>query len=242
MMNRRVLLTVLGLVVLSTAILYMVSVWLPARGVMQPGPELSVRPLLAPAANHILVLPANRGVRPFLGLRPFGLHREGLPGVLWHIGSFVSLLIMAALAFVFAPRRVGVLSGVVSNGWGQRLLAFMIGLLGYLGLALLGFLIFINVVGWPIMVVLSLAVYFATAYGLVAVSLAVGSWLCRSVGIEQSGALFRLGVGVLVLFLCSIIPYVGWFVAGLSAVLGFGAVLWTRGGGATGWTLDDGDA
>jgi hypothetical protein len=146
------------------------------------------------------------------------------------------------LAYVVAPRRVAVLAEVISNGWGQRLLTFVIGLLGYMGLALLGFLIFINVVGWPIVFILMLGVYFATAFGLVAVSLAVGSALCRVFGIDQSRKLFRLGVGVLILFLCSIIPYLGWVVAGVSAVLGFGAVLWTRGGGATGWALDDGDA
>ena len=240
-MNKRLLLVVLGLIVLGVVTLYLVSVWLPGHGVTRLGPGLSVRPLLPPAAGRLLTLPATRGVVPFLGLRPFGLHREGLPGVLWHAGSFVAWLIVATIAFVFAPRRVAVLAEVISNGWGQRLLAFVIGLLGYVGLALLGFLIFINVVGWPLLLILALGIYLATAYGLVAVSLAAGSGLCRILAIEQSSSLFRLGVGVLILFLGSIIPYLGWFVAGLSAVLGFGAVLWTRGGGASGWTLDEGN-
>ena len=240
-MNRRLLIFVLALVVLSIAVFYLVSVWLPARGMTRIGPLLTVRSPLARPLGGILLAPIDRTSGPFFGLRPFGLHREGLPGMLWHLGSFVSLLIMAVIALFLAPRRVSVVAQVVSNGWGQRLLTFVIGLMGYLGSGLLGFLIFINVVGWPLAIVLGLGLYLATTFGLVAVSLAVGSGLCRFLRMDQGGPVLRLGVGILALFLGSIIPYIGWLVAGGSAVLGFGAVLWTRGGGTAGWSLDDVD-
>jgi len=55
---------------------------------------------------------------------------------------------------------------------------------------------------------------------------------------EQGGPLFRLGVGVLLLFLAGIVPYLGWLVVAAPAALGFGAVLWTRGGDVYGWSLD----
>jgi hypothetical protein len=241
MMNRRLLLFVLGLLLVGAAILYAVSIWLPAQGVTYAGPVLGIRSQLAVPQGGILRPPTDRASLPFFGLRPFGLLREGPPGVLWHLGALVSLLILAVIALFVAPRRVGVLVQVVSNGWGQRLLAFVIGLLGYLGFALLSFLVFINVVGWPLVIVLSLAIYLATAFGLVAIGLALGSGLCRLFRIDDRGPLFRLGVGVVVLFLGSIVPYLGWLVVGCSAVLGFGAVLWTRGGGITGWSLDDSD-
>ncbi len=232
---------VLALIVSSVAIFYLVSVWLPARGITHIGPVLTVRPPLARPLGGILLAPAERAPGSFFGLRPFGLHREGLPGMLWQLGSFVSLLIMSVIALFLAPRRVGVMAQVVSNGCGQRLLTFVLGLMGYLGAGLLSFLIFINVVGWPLAIVLGLGLYLATAFGLVAVSLAVGSGLCRSLRVDQGGPVLRLSVGILVLFLGSIIPYIGWLVAGGSAVLGFGAVLWTRGGGTAGWSLDDVD-
>ena len=241
MMNRRLLLFVLGLVVLAVALLYLVSVWLPAQGVTRVGPILSVRPQPGWPAGGILAAPPDRSVRPFFGVRPFGLHREGLPGILWHVGSFATLLILAVAALFLAPRRAAVLAQVLINGWGQRLLAFVIGLLGYLGIGLLGFLLFINVVGWPLVIVLTLGSYLATAFGLVAVGLALGSGLCRFFRLDERGPLFRLFVGVAVLFLGSIVPYLGWLVVFGSAALGFGAVLWTRGGSLSSWSLDDVD-
>ena len=199
----------------------------------------AVSSFVAAIPGAILGAPPEMAVRSGLLLRPFGLHREGLPGIWWYLGSFVSLLILAVIALFLAPRRVGVLTQVISNDWGQRLLAFVIGLLGYLGIGLLAFLIFINVVGWPMMIVLMLSVYLATAFGLVAVSLALGAGICRFFHLDERGPLFYLGIGIVVLFLGSIVPYLGWVVAGCSAVLGFGAVLWTRGGDIAGWSVDD---
>jgi hypothetical protein len=239
MMNKRTLFFVLALALVSVAVLYGVSVWLPAHGWTRLGPLLGVHPLASPIAGRILGSPLDRSSFPFLGVRPFGLHREGAPGILWQLGSFVSLLLVAAITLFVAPQRVTVLARVVSNGWGQRLLAFVIGLLGYLGMALLAFLIFINLVGWPLEILLALFIYFATVLGLVAVALALGSALVRACRLGERGPLFRLGVGIVVLFVASIIPYVGWLVAGVSAVLGFGAVLWTRGGSTSGWSLDE---
>jgi hypothetical protein len=243
-MNKRLLFFVLGLALLSAAVLWCVTVWLPEMGVTRVGPVLPVGPVpgqdpTAAVPGGILVAPADRIGRPGFWLRPFGLHREGLPGVLWYIGSLASWLILAVMALFLVPRRIEVLARVVSNDWGQRLLALVIGLLGYLGIGLLVFLIFINVVGWPILLLLTMGVYLATGLGLVAVSLSLGAAVCRFVRLDDRGPLFRLGVGVILLFLGSIIPYLGWIVVGGSAALGFGVALWTRLGSITGWSLDE---
>jgi hypothetical protein len=243
-MNRRLVVFVLGLVLLVIAVFCVATVWLPDRGFIPVG--LGVRALSAPPAGmpvplprRILPLPGVRGELPNVWLRPFGLHRSGLPGMFWLLGSFVSALILATVALFIFPRRVGVLAQVLSNGWGQRFLAFVIGVLGYLGTGLLAFLIFINVVGWPLLIVISLAVYVASAFGLVGISLALGRAVTGFLRLGERGSLFNLIVGTVVLFLASIIPYLGWVVVGLSVVLGFGAILWTRAGSTASWTLDE---
>jgi hypothetical protein len=192
-----------------------------------------------PSPLRVLPLPGVRGELPAFRLRPFGLHRAGLPGIFWLLGSFVTALVLSSGALFLFPRRVGVLAQVLSNGWGQRLLAFVIGLLGYVGTALLTFLIFINVVGWPLLVLMALAVYVASVFGLVGMSLALGRAVSRFFRLDVRSPLIQLVVGITLVFVAGVIPYLGWIVVGLGIALGFGAVLWTRGGSVTGWSLDD---
>lgn len=241
-MNKRLVVFVIALALLTFGVFVLEAVVLPGQGLAPVGPILSGdQPGLVaglPGQGTSLLVPRNRPAFPAFGLRPFGLHREGLAGIWWHLGSLVSLLIASILVLFLFPRRIGVLARVLSNGWGQRLLALVVGLLGYLGFGLLIFLIFINVVGWPLVFMVTLAVYLATGIGLVAVSLALGRAICRAFRVGAGRPVFHLGVGVLLLFLGSIIPYLGWIVAGVSSLLGFGAVLWTRVGDVSGWSLD----
>jgi len=188
--------------------------------------------------GRILTPPSDRSV-PGLWLRPFGLQRSGLPGFLWHVGSFVALLVLAVIALYLAPRRLTVISQVVSESLGQTLLAFVVGLLGFMGSTLLGFLLFVNVVGWPLVPIMGLGIYLATALGLVALSLALGNKVSRLFRLDDRSPLFHLVVGLVLIFLVSMIPYLGWLVVGICAATGFGAVLWTRGGDTTGWSLDE---
>lgn len=243
-MKMRTLLFLLALCLLSAFVMYGVTVWLPEHGVSHSmplwrGPAARLGGELSPGPGRAILPAPGSGQRSLFWMGPFGLHRMGVPGVWWYLGSFVSLLILAAMALFAAPRRVNVVAQVISGGWGQRALALTIGILAYLGLVLLALLLFVNIVGWPILMVIGLGAYLATAIGLVAVALALGSGVSRGAGLQQAGPLFRLLVGALLLFLGSSIPYVGWLVVGFAAALGFGAVAWTRFGDTRGWTLDD---
>lgn len=242
-MKARQILFIIGLALLTIVILYLVTVWLPQHSVRPAVFVLRNRlaPPLGAPAPRILIPPTARLAQPGFWLSPFGLGREGLPGVWWYAGSPASVLILAVIALSAMPRRVGVLARVMSSGCGQQLWAFVIGLLGYLTIALLVFLLFVNVVGGPLLLVLGIGAYLATAVGLVAVSLTLGTAVCRFARLGGVGPLFRLCVGVVLLFLGSIIPYLGWLVFGVSAITGFGAVLWTRGGEVSGWSLAEVD-
>ncbi len=240
-MSRRTVLFVAGLLVLSAIVIYLVAFVLPQQRIhgLWPLPTMRVDPRagLPPVLGRALATPPETRLRPSIfWLRPFGLHREGIAGVWWYLGSFLAMFIPAAVALLLLPRRVRTVADVLSNGWSQRLLAFTIGLMGYLTAGILVFLIFINVVGWPLLLVIALTVYAATAIGLVAIALALGAGASGLVRLHGRGPLFHLWVGAVLLFLASILPYLGWIVAGVAAALGFGAVLWTRGGDEKGWT------
>jgi hypothetical protein len=204
---------------------------IPAQPWLQQSPLPPAGRLLVPPA----VSPSGRG----LGLRPFGVDRAGLAGVWWHLGTLAALFVLAAVVLLLLPRRVDVLAEVLSDDWGQRFLAGVIGLLGYLGAGLLAFILFINVVGAPLGAILVLSVYLSTGIGLAAVSLALGRAICHRLRLGQHGPVFHLGMGMFVLYVLTVIPYVGWIVAGIAALLGFGAFLWTRGGDTARWSLDD---
>jgi hypothetical protein len=242
-MNKRLLLFIIGLVILSVVTIVLVDVVIPEHGAVAlprrfevPGRLPNLGP--GPVPGRILTLPSDRAL-PGLWLRPFGLHRSGLPGILWHVGSFVALLVLAVFALYLTPQRLTLLSQVVSESWGQTFLAFVVGLLALMGAVLLSFLLFVNVVGWPLVPIMALGIYLATAFGLVAVSLALGNKVSSLFRLDGRGPLFHLVIGIVLIFLVSMIPYLGWVIVGVCATIGFGAVLWTRGGGTSGWSLDE---
>ena len=240
-MDKRSIVFVMALAVVSLCMLLAVAAapW-PNNpplsfNVVAPPSLLSAPP---PNAGRLLIPPVGTTSRA-LGLRPFGVDRAGLAGVWWHVGSLAALFVLAALVLALMPRRVNVLAEVISNDWGQRFLAGVIGLLGYLAAGLLTFVLFVNVVGAPLVAILILGVYLATAIGLAAVALAAGRAICHALRLAPHGPIFHMGIGVVVLFILTIVPYVGWIVAGIAALLGFGAFLWTRGGDTTRWSLDE---
>src|SRR5512141_9378 len=118
-MNRRSISFILGLIILSAATFYLVAVFLPAKGLAQGGPAFGIgralpgTPLL-PLGRGILPLPPSAPSAPSAPsgragffLRPFGLHRAGLPGILFYVSSLVALLLLAAMALFLFPRRIG---------------------------------------------------------------------------------------------------------------------------------------
>jgi hypothetical protein len=243
-MNRRSVAFLVVLAVVSVCVLAAVAAMpmeseLPLSFNQGTLPKALMQNAPPPTVGRILIPPTAGATSRGLGLRPFGVDRAGLAGVWWHLGSLAALLVLAAIVLLLIPRRVNVLAEVLSDDWGQRLLAGVIGLLGYLGAGLLAFLLFVNVVGAPLAAILVLCVYLATGVGLTAVSLALGRAICHVLHLGQHGPVFHLGSGIVVLFISSIIPYVGWIVAGIAALLGFGAFLWTRGGDTARWSLDE---
>jgi hypothetical protein len=229
-----VVITVLVLAVLGTIVITALIApethsplfWRSSRGLMLT-PGLPTVPDTR-RLGGVLVVP----------IRPFGLQRGGVTGIGLSIASLLSLLAVAGLSLYMMPRRLRVMASVLADDWGQRFLAFVIGLLGYLSLGVVIIFLVISLLGTFMAGILAVLAYLGTGLGLVVVSLAMGQSLRRWARVPQPRPLLELTLGIMVLFTLSIIPYVGWIIVVLLAILGFGTVLWTKVGDSTGWTLE----
>ncbi|MBI4299521.1 MAG: hypothetical protein HY677_00165 [Chloroflexi bacterium] len=190
---------------------------LPLTGLRQPVVERETRHLL---------------------LRPFGLHRPGLPGVWLYIGSVIAWLAAMGIVLALFPGRVRVLRRSFEGGWQRLAQAGLAGAVGYLFLGALGFLMMLIIVGVPLVLLLVMAAALGTLLGLVAIGVALGGWLADRAGCSSPSPLLNLFLGALLLFPISLVPFIGWPVVGLLAVIGFGAALLTKFGSEGGWLLE----
>lgn len=181
--------------------------------------------------------PAN-AARPESSLRPFSLHQSGSGGMALHLVALLSLLSVAAVLTYFLPDRLRVMRDMLGGGWPHKLRIMAIGMLGYVAALLLAALLAALVSGM-IYALLTVAVLTAlTAVGVTTVALAVGRWLISRVR-ATAAPLVQLLAGLLVVFPLTILPYyAGWIAAGVVASFGLGAILLTRLGGGTPWSLD----
>lgn len=229
---------IVGLFLLGVLVIYLAAFVLPERNVQGfwrlRGERIERATPPAPGAWR-----AEWGARVSdFWLLPFGLHRRGLEGVWWYLASFAVLAAMTVTVVLVFPDRVHVLAESMQGG--RQLAAnLVVGLLGYLFFFLVGFLLVINIVGLPLVLLVVAILYSLSLLGVVAVSLAVGHGVARRARLRAESALFDLLVGLVLVFLASVIPYLGWLVIGIVLALGLGAVLRTRFGRGTGWSLEE---
>ncbi|MBI4497140.1 MAG: hypothetical protein HY689_04475 [Chloroflexi bacterium] len=176
--------------------------------------------------------------QPASFLMPFGIHRSGLQGVGLYGVALVSFMAVSGLLAFCLPARLRVVRGALLGG-GVRHLARLaaLGALAYGLLLLLGLFLTVLVVGAPIAALLLFALVPATLFGLVAVGLALGRGLVRATRTQPATPLIELAAGTLALFAAGILPFLGWLVLGVAAVLGMGALILTRLGSGAPWSL-----
>lgn len=186
-------------------------------------------------------LPDRRGFlrsdgRALLG--PLGL--EGISGgsFLGRVASLLLLLGVGTLTLYLLPRRVGRIAQALEAGGVGLARIFLVGLAGYIVFAALGVLGAITLFGAPVGLLLLVLAYALVPLGLAAVSLPLGRAAGRRAGLTRAGPLVDLLAGLLIIFILSLIPWLGPLLLALLAILGFGAVVLTRAGSAGGWDLD----
>ena len=173
-----------------------------------------------------------------LWLRPFGVHRSDIGDVWWALGSFAVLSTISTMLLFLFPKRVRYVSSVLrAEPAGNHLLNVLLGLLAYCVAYALLRLSWLTIVGMPFIPFLVGAVWLVTMLGIVAVSFTLGRVLTRSVGLALPPLAETL-LGLWLLFVTSLLPFLGWIAGGAAAALGFGLLLQTRLGTRQRWALD----
>ena len=141
------------------------------------------------------------------------------------------------LLFLF-PKRVRYMSTLLRDEpFRNHVLNVLLGLFGYgVAYAILR-LSWLTVVGMPFIPFLVAGMWLATMMGILTVSFTLGRGLLRRVNAPMP-VLAEMLVGLWLLFVTSMLPYLGWLIGGLCAALGAGALLQTRFGSRQRWSLE----
>ncbi len=165
---------------------------------------------------------------------------EGIGGdsFLGRVAALLLLLGVGTLTLYLLPRRVGRIAQALEGGGVTLARLFLVGLAGYIVFAALGVLGAITIFGAPVGLLLLVVAYSIVPLGLAAISLPLGRAAGRRFGLAQPAPLVDLLAGLLIIFILSLIPLLGPLLLVALAVLGFGAVVFTRAGSAGGWDFD----
>jgi hypothetical protein len=102
------------------------------------------------------------------------------------------------------------------------------GLLGWVAIPIVGFLMFCTIVLWPLIPVELILAAAATFIGIAALALLIGRRFYELVQPNATPSpLVALVLGLALLTAAEMVPVVGMFVTGLAALVGFGAVILT---------------
>jgi len=142
-------------------------------------------------------------------------------GWFFRIVGFLALFVVGVIIIAISPRAMeSTADRVIATPWISLLVGFII--LAVVPVAIV--IIAATVIGIPLALIL-LAMYLITIYfSRIFVALAIGRWLFARFG--RSGVSPYLGflVGLVILWLIVMIPYIGWFIKLIAMLLGLGAL------------------
>ena len=147
----------------------------------------------------------------------------------WRIASLWRAMVVVALGWLVFTLFPAQTDRIAVAAQGEPLKAIVYGLLGYLALVPVTIMMAITILGIPLIPVLWVGVAVARLLGQVALGLLVGRALAKSLNRDMIEAHYVI-LGLTVLGLSVTVPGVGGLVSLFCSMLGFGAVLWTRGG------------
>jgi hypothetical protein len=138
------------------------------------------------------------------------------------------LIIIVAIAIVtLFPNQTSLTSSVVKSNW---LVTGSIGMLTYLVMPILLFILTITICLIPIAVILGLAWVVAIIFGWVIVARVIGEVIVDHLHLRSWNLLAQTILGVVGLGMVGMLPFVGWIVGLLASAVGMGALLLSRGG------------
>lgn len=165
---------------------------------------------LSPAVDAALPAPPARRARGWVA------------GIAAGAAHYAVFFVVALLLVTFVPERTRAISNELRRAPGHCL---GIGLAGAVTLLPLTVLLIVTLLGIPVAILLWFCVPPIALLGFTSLALEVGARIPPG---TQRTQVAVLGLGILVLFLVSLVPFVGAAVLGLAGLASFGAVLRTR--------------
>jgi hypothetical protein len=204
-----------------------------------PTPVPGETPLATPGAggDASRTLPQGERLARNIGFWVFGFQSSLLSGFASRIAGLLLLLTVGVVTLYAVPARIGNMASSVSGAGGVARLV-LLGLAGLLVLAVLGVLSAAALLGGIAVLLLTVVVYIIAVVALVAVALPLGRFISASTAGLYQTPLLNLIDGLLVIFIVSVIPFIGTLLLALFAIVGFGALLQTRAGSDRGWDFD----
>jgi hypothetical protein len=155
---------------------------------------------------------------------------SGVGGFFWDLGTsaarYTLFFVFGLLLILFAPDRVKSIGRELRRAPGR---CVAVGLVGMVLLVPLCVLLVLTLIGILLIPFVGLAVALAVLLGMTAVALEIGERLPPHQA--RRTQVLILALGVVVLFLATHIPFIGWAVLSAALVVSFGATLRTRFGG-----------
>ncbi len=138
---------------------------------------------------------------------------------------FLGLLGLGILFAALMTRQVGTISSYIEKSWWKSLLW---GILGGLLIMPIAGILAVTIIGIPLILVEAVLISLALALGLVAVSQLIGKKVTRALRRPGQPMMLEVVVGIIVLFLVNLVPFVGGIVCVLASTMGFGSALVNR--------------
>jgi autotransporter passenger strand-loop-strand repeat protein len=150
----------------------------------------------------------------------FGWVKKSIESAARHAILFVLGIFLLALA----PDRLGALRRTIAR---KPLRTAAVGLMGVVGTVVLTVILAITLIGIPAAIVLAIVAFLGAYVGLVACASVLGAALPMT-GLKDK-PIMQLGAGVAILFVVSLVPGIGGLLSAIAGLVGYGALILTRG-------------
>lgn len=149
-------------------------------------------------------------------------------GILARIWDFIiGLLMLFVVGTVIVLLTPDSAEKVVTNYAKHLWMSLLYGIIALIVVPILGFLFMITVVGIPLGLILWVLYGVSLYLGVVFAALTIGSLILNRKSIKWTSMLLALALGVLILQIIGIIPWVGGLVYFILMLVGFGSILYS---------------
>jgi cation transport ATPase len=117
---------------------------------------------------------------------------------------------------------LGKVATIVKN---EPVIMFLYGLLGVILIVPIALMLVISIIGIALIPIELLAFFLAALIGYIAVAIIIGKKILRALKNDDPNVVLSAVLGVLLLWLVGLIPFVGGIVKGIACITGLGAVI-----------------